>query len=132
MCARRISALRKKYEGDSSTAKKIATTALKQSQELYEHLLEDSKVNLISSTPKTFVAINQKDFTEDFYLSEEELDSYVDGFFAAINENSGKVVTELIDDGNGNITAKTQSLRELQEEFAQDQRMLDRLEGCVK
>ena len=43
-----------------------------------------------------------------------------------------EIPTELVDDGSGNIVAKTQTLRQLQEEFAQDQRMLDRLEGCVK
>jgi adenylate kinase family enzyme len=41
-----------------------------------------------------------------------------------------EVPTELTVDGDS-IVAKTQTLKELQEEFAQDQRMLDRLEGCV-
>ena len=38
--------------------------------------------------------------------------------------------TELAVDGD-KIVAKTQTLKQLEEEFAQDQRMLDRLEGCV-
>lgn len=41
-----------------------------------------------------------------------------------------EIPTELTVDGDS-IVAKTQTLKELQEEFAQDQRMLDRLEGCV-
>ena len=41
-----------------------------------------------------------------------------------------QIPTETIAEG-GEIKARTQSLRELQAEFAQDQRMLDRLEGCV-
>ena len=41
-----------------------------------------------------------------------------------------QIPTETIAEG-GEIKARTQSLRELEAEFAQDQRMLDRLEGCV-
>ena len=50
-----------------------------------------------------------------------------------INEDlDTQIPTEIIDDGQGGVTARTQSINELKEEFAQDQRMLDRLEGCVK
>ena len=41
-----------------------------------------------------------------------------------------EIPTELTVDGDS-IRAKTQTLKQLEEEFAQDQRMLDRLEGCV-
>ena len=41
-----------------------------------------------------------------------------------------EIPTELTVDGDS-IVAKTQTLKQLEEEFAQDQRMLDRLEGCV-
>jgi len=41
-----------------------------------------------------------------------------------------EVPTELTVDGDS-IVARTQTLKQLEEEFAQDQRMLDRLEGCV-
>ena len=63
---------------------------------------------------------------------DENIKSESDASTQTDAELDKEIPTELIDDGNGNITAKTQSLRELQEEFAQDQRMLDRLEGCVK
>ena len=63
---------------------------------------------------------------------DENIKSESDALTQTDAELDKQIPTELIDDGNGNITAKTQSLRELQEEFAQDQRMLDRLEGCVK
>jgi hypothetical protein len=50
-----------------------------------------------------------------------------------INEDlDTQIPIEIIDDGQGGVTARTQSINELKEEFAQDQRMLDRLEGCVK
>lgn len=50
-----------------------------------------------------------------------------------INEDlDTQIPTEIVDDGQGGVTARTQSINELKEEFAQDQRMLDRLEGCVK
>ena len=50
-----------------------------------------------------------------------------------INEDlDTQIPVEIIDDGQGGVTARTQSINELKEEFAQDQRMLDRLEGCVK
>ena len=63
---------------------------------------------------------------------DENIKSESDASTQTDAELGKEIPTELIDDGNGNIVAKNQSLRELQEEFAQDQRMLDRLEGCVK
>ncbi len=38
--------------------------------------------------------------------------------------------TDTVDEAGESI-ARTQTIKELEEEFAQDQRMLDRLEGCV-
>ena len=87
----RVSGLRKgfltddEHRGDwwctSEQDFKVEGTAIKRNNNLLNHLLEDSGEALISSTPKTFTAIHKDDFTEDFCLSEEELDSYVDGFF---------------------------------------------------
>jgi len=48
---------------------------------------DDSKKNLVLGTPKVLQAIHKEDFTEDFHLSEEELNSYCEGFAEAIIEN---------------------------------------------
>ncbi len=67
---------------------------------LFNHLItEDSETRLVSSTPKIFAAINEFDFNDDFYLSEEELDIYIEGFMLGIKENIGDVFTELLNDG---------------------------------
>lgn len=79
---------------------------------------------------------------EDFFgeivdqTSSNKYDSNIESSIdasAKINDDlDTQIPIEIIDDGQGGVTARTQSLNELKEEFAQDQRMLDRLEGCVK
>ncbi len=67
---------------------------------LFNHLItEDSETRLVSSTPKIFAAINEKDFNDDFYLSEEELDIYVEGFMLGIKQNIDDVFTGLLNEG---------------------------------
>ena len=104
--SRRVSALRTKFISASSGPfgwwnseedHEVAGTPIDSNNNLLKHLIGDSGVRLVSSTPKTFAAINKKDFNEDFYLSEKELDRYVDGFVDAIVGNAGPTFTELID-----------------------------------
>ena len=105
--ARRVSALRTKFISASSGPFgwwnseedfEVAGTPIDSNNNLLKHLIEDdSNVRLVSSTPKTFAAINKKDFNEDFYLSEKEFDRYIDGFVEAIVGNAGPTFTELID-----------------------------------
>ena len=96
----RTSALRKDYEGDANKGDfEVGDEALKENVGLYNHIMGDSGVKLVSSTPKAFVAINEYDFTEDFCLSEEELDYYIDGFFDGIQSNAPKILKDLIGEG---------------------------------
>ena len=96
----RTSALRKVYEGDANKGGlTVGDEALKENVGLYNHIMGDSGVKLVSSTPKAFVAINEQDFNEDFCLSEEELDYYIDGFFDGIQSNAPKILKDLVSDG---------------------------------
>ena len=74
--------------------------------ELYKELfVTDSKYRLISSSPKVFSAIHPDDFNEEFYISEDELNSYVDGFIQAVTDNSKKIIESITQntDNNDNI-----------------------------
>ena len=62
----------------------------------------------------------------------ENIKSANDGSPIVDPELLREIPIETIEDGSGGFTARTQTLKEMQEEFSQDQRMLDRLEGCVK
>ncbi len=116
----RVSALRKEFLVDEDYAanafytsekyfeinipKDGKTTPPQRNESLLEHLTtDDSGLRLVSSTPKVFAAINKEDFNEDFYLSEEELDSYVDGFVEAIKAKADGVFTGLIDSGTNQV-----------------------------
>ncbi len=116
----RVSALRKEFLVDEDYAtngfytsekyfeitetKEGKTTPPQRNENLLEHLItEDSGLRLVSSTPKVFAAINENDFNEDFYLSEEELDSYVDGFVEAIKAKADNIFTGLIDSGTNQV-----------------------------
>ena len=108
---RRVSALRKEFNVDEEYDTDILNTSEKdfeleaaegktsvtdRNESLLDHLItEDSGLRLVSSTPKVFAAINENDFNEDFYLSEEELDSYVDGFVEAIKAKAGDIKVSL-------------------------------------
>jgi len=71
--------------------------------ELYKELfVTDSKYRLISSSPKVFSAIHPEDFGEDFYISEDELNSYVDGFIQAVTDNSKKIIESITQNTNNN------------------------------
>jgi hypothetical protein len=55
--------------------------------EFYSKGEESEYPLIVSSTPKNWVAINEEDYQEDeFYLSEKELTSYVDGFMETIRQ----------------------------------------------
>ena len=72
-------------------------------EDLYKELfVTDSKYRLISSSPKVFSAIHPEDFNEDFYISEDELSSYVDGFIQAVTDNSKKIIESITQNTNNN------------------------------
>jgi len=69
-------------------------------KQLYDELfVSDSGYRLVSSSPKIFSAIHKDDFGENFYISEEELNYYVDGFIQAITDNIEKVKESAINEG---------------------------------
>jgi len=70
---------------DNKVDMEIAPKALKFLTE------EDSNTSIISSTPKVFAAIAKQDFNEDFYIHEDELDSYCEGFATTIFNNIDKI-----------------------------------------
>ncbi len=112
---KKVSALRIKFKIDDERNQAVSSSDVidiniqstednvapqKNSVQLFEHLItEDSETRLVSSTPKIFAAINEKDFNDDFYLSEEELDIYIEGFMLGIKENIGDVFTGLLNEG---------------------------------
>ena len=61
--------------------------------------IEDSGYKLVSSSPKVFSAIHKSDFTENFYISEEELNSYITGFISSVNNNISEVITTAVESG---------------------------------
>jgi len=73
-------------------------------KQLYDELfVSDSNFRLVSSSPKVFSAIHKDDFGENFYISEEELNYYVDGFIQAITDNIEIVKQSIItEEANNN------------------------------
>jgi hypothetical protein len=64
---------------------------------LYKELfVDDSGYRLISSSPKVFSAIHPEDFGEDFYISEDELGSYIEGFTQVILDNIDGVIDSTV------------------------------------
>ena len=56
--------------------------------------LNETFYKIISSSPKLFAAIHPQDFTENFYITKEELKSYVKGFFRAVSQNVDIAIKE--------------------------------------
>ena len=57
----------------------------------------DSKLSIVSSSPKVFAGINEADFGEEFYIHEDELDAYCQGFAESIIANIEDVYNEGIE-----------------------------------
>jgi hypothetical protein len=65
-------------------------------KQLYEDLFKNKPdYSIVSSSPKIFSAIHKDDFNEDFYLSDSELDAYIEGFLDTIEENIEGVITNV-------------------------------------
>jgi hypothetical protein len=63
---------------------------------LYDDLFKNKPdYSIVSSSPKIFSAIHKDDFNEDFYLSDSELDAYIEGFLDTIEENIEGVITNV-------------------------------------
>jgi hypothetical protein len=58
----------------------------------------DPNYLLVSSSPKVFSAIHEEDFTENFYIHEEELEEYLDGFISVIKENGDDTIESTQED----------------------------------
>jgi|688.fasta_scaffold161119_1 D-alanyl-D-alanine carboxypeptidase len=74
-----------------------------QNKVLYDELfVKDSGYRLVSSTPKVFSAIHPDDFGENFYISEEELDFYIEGFISAVSENVDDISQNIVKEESNN------------------------------
>ena len=71
----RITGLRRTKKGPSQSHDK-----------LFKSLFEEKDSVIVSSTPKAFAAIHPEDFTENFYISDEELEAYAQGFLDVCTE----------------------------------------------
>jgi hypothetical protein len=95
--------LRRKFEQADNyifDADLDTNTLTKNNKILFNRLfVEDSKYKLISSSPKVFAAIHKDDFTDNFYLSEVEMDAYISGFIESVNDNIQTALDKAIADG---------------------------------
>ncbi len=73
----RISGLRRDSKGPSASH-----------DALFKSLFEKKDSVIVSSTPKAFAAIHPEDFTENFYISDEELEAYAQGFLDVCTEEN--------------------------------------------
>ncbi len=73
----RISGLRRTSKGPSASH-----------DALFKSLFEKKDSVIVSSTPKAFSAIHPEDFTENFYISDEELEAYAQGFLDVCTEEN--------------------------------------------
>ena len=61
---------------------------------LFERLFsENTKYSIVSSSPKIFSAIHKEDFTENFYISDEELEAYAQGMLDVLTSQNIQAVT---------------------------------------
>ena len=73
----RITGLRRAKKGPSQSHDK-----------LFKSLFEEKDSVIVSSTPKVFSAIHPEDFTDNFYISDEELEAYAQGFLDVCTEEN--------------------------------------------
>ena len=73
----RITGLRRAKQGPSQSHDK-----------LFKSLFEEKDSVIVSSTPKVFSAIHPEDFTDNFYISDEELEAYAQGFLDVCTEEN--------------------------------------------
>jgi hypothetical protein len=101
----RVLALRTKDAGIENETSKNAYSI--NNDKLFEDLFQKAPgYKLISSSPKVFSAIHPDDFGENFNISEEELEYYLEGFFLdgiktygkKTAENATKDAQELLED----------------------------------
>lgn len=83
----------------------------------------DDGVDFVS--PEAFRAAGSDDAPSEYIID-------IGGQDVKISQESNIPVGTEIDDVSGQMVTKTQTMREIEEEFAQDEKMLQRLEGCVK
>ena len=83
----------------------------------------DDGVDFVS--PEAFRAAGSDDAPSEYIID-------IGGQDVKISQDSNIPVGTEIDDVSGQMVTKTQTMREIEEEFAQDEKMLQRLEGCVK
>ena len=99
MASPRILALRQEWSQTDEAGTNITNVDSEFGQprelnkELYDNLFKNSpKRYIVSSSPKCFAAIHKEDFTENFYISDEELEAYAQGVLDILTtENIGAV-----------------------------------------
>ena len=61
---------------------------------LFERLFnKNTEYSIVSSSPKIFSAIHKEDFTENFYISDEELEAYAQGMLDVLTSQNIQAVT---------------------------------------
>ena len=92
----RISGLRRGSKGD----------VVKDHDALFKSLFTEKDSVIVSSTPKAFAAIHPEDFTDNFYISDIELEAYSQGFLdVCTKENIDEILLdqEIEDESLDNI-----------------------------
>ena len=98
--AKRVLALRKEFEAGKNDDITIEYGKPRDlSAGLYEKLFKKpTDYAIVSSSPKVFSAIHKEDFTENFYISDEELEAYAQGLLDVLTEENIKAVTQQQDE----------------------------------
>ena len=92
----RILALRREFDPADGNAEGAFGSPRELNEGLYKSLFKDTaKHSIVSSSPKVFSAIHKNDFTDNFYISEDELESYSQGLLDILtNKNIDAVLEE--------------------------------------
>ena len=102
----RILGLRKEFdsasigaldENESTRNESLKKNSKNRSENLRKYLFQESDLSIVSSTPKVFAGIVEKDFGEEFYIHEKELEAYCEGFAKSIIQNIDDVYNEGIE-----------------------------------
>jgi len=93
--ADRILALRREFEPADGNVEGKFGNPRGLNLGLYKSLFKDTaKHSVISSSPKVFSAIHKNDFTDNFYISEDELEAYAQGLLDILTNKNIDAVLE--------------------------------------
>ena len=103
--ADRVLGLRKEFVGKEGQTYPSYGKPREINEDLFKSLFNDEHDEyIISSSPKVFSAIHKEDFTDNFYLSEEELEGYAQGMLDILTKSNIEAVqTELNEEAQINL-----------------------------